>query len=308
MTDKLRSRRIRSGVALTTAVLAMVATAGTAASAAAAGKAHVAASGSVASIAKLVPPSYRKRGTLTVAVATYPPSAIQPGDGSQLTGWDVENTRAILKLLGLKADFKVIAFNGVVPGLQSGRFDLATGEIYITPARTKVVSFVSNHISQDAIMVAAHSRIRAAKTMESLCGLTLTATLGSAEMDLANQVVASCDKAGKTGTNVKTFETAAQMNLALTGGRADAEIGSASQVSYVVQQTGAQFRTIALPWSTSYDTGLAISRNADSQRFAKAVAAATNYLIKNGTLQKILNKWNSGMGLAPHAKILPAHA
>jgi len=305
---QLRSRRTRSAAALTAVALATTLAVGTAESATAAIKAPAAISGRVASIAALVPASYKKKGTLTVAVATYPPAAIQPADGSAITGWDVENTRAILKVLGLKANFKVIAFNGVVPGLQSRRFDLATGEIYITPERTKVVTFVSNHISQDALLVAANSKLTAAPTMDALCGLTLTATLGSAEMDLANKVVEYCDTAGKTGTNVKTFETAAQMNLALTGGRADAEIGSASQVSYVVQQTGKQYRAIAVPWSTSYDTGLAISRNADSKKFAKAVAAATNYLIRNGRLQKILDKWNSGLGLAPTAKILPANA
>lgn len=305
MTDTLRTRRVRTGAALTTAALAMVATVGSATSATAAGKAPAAASGSAA-LAKLVPASYKKQGTLTVAVATYPPSAIQPATGA-LTGWDVENTRSILKLLGLKADFKVIAFAGVVPGLQSGRYDLAAGEIYIKPERTQVVTFVANHISQDALLVAADSKLTSAPTEESLCGLTLTATSGSAEMDLANQIVADCAKAGKATTKVANFDTAAQMNLALTSGRADAEIGSASQVSYVAQQTGKQYRTIAVPWSTSYDTGLAISRtNKDYKRFAKAVAAATDYLVKNGTLQRILDKWNSGLGLMPKAKIEPA--
>ncbi|MFI1700460.1 hypothetical protein ACH419_31390 [Streptomyces bobili] len=48
------------------------------------------------------------------------------------------------------------------------------------------------------------------------------------------------------------------------------------------------------------------ARHRDAAKFAKAVQAATDHLIENGELQKILDKFNAGQGLIKKAEILPA--
>ncbi|WP_416979817.1 ABC transporter substrate-binding protein [Streptomyces sp. T028] len=266
------------------------------------------ASNKVASIAAMVPKSIAQKGTLTIAAATYPPAVIEPANGATPTGWDVENVRQIAAVLGLKVNVKIVPFNGIIAGLQAGRYDAATGEIYATDERLETVTFVTNHSSDDALMVPADSKITSAEANTDLCGLTVAASLGSAEAALAQKVAGECKSAGKAALTVKTFDSQANVNLALKGGRVDAAVSSASQIAYVMSQSKNQFKLVDLPWAPKYKTGLVLPRNDDTAKFAEAVRLATDHLIGNGRLQKILDKWNGGKGLIRGAEILPASA
>ncbi|MFJ8106050.1 transporter substrate-binding domain-containing protein [Streptomyces sp. NPDC096132] len=260
----------------------------------------------VDSIAAMVPKSIAEKGTLTIAAATYPPAVIEPANGATPTGWDIENVRRIAAVLGLKVNIKIAPFNGIITGLQAGRYDGATGEIYATDERTATVTFVTNHASSDALMVPVGSKITSAAAETDLCGHTLAASLGSAEAALAEKLAGKCRTAGKDPITVKTFDSQANVNLALRGGRVDAAVSSASQVAYVMSQAKNQFKLIELPWAPKYKTGFVLGRNSDTAQFAKAIAAATDHLIENGELQKILDKFNAGQGLIAKAEILPS--
>ncbi|MGQ4386149.1 ABC transporter substrate-binding protein [Streptomyces sp. SAS_270] len=260
----------------------------------------------VDSIAAMVPKSIADKGTLTIAAATYPPAVIEPANGATPTGWDVENVNRIAAVMGLKVKVRIVPFNGIIAGLQAGRYDGATGEIYATAERTETVTFVTNHVSADALMVPVGSKITTAASDTDLCGHTLAASLGSAEAALAEKIAGKCKSAGKGAITVKTFDSQANVNLALRGGRVDAAVSSASQVAYVMSQTKGQFKLVELPWAPKYKTGFVLPRNSDTEKFAKAVQAATDHLVENGELQKILDKFNAGQGLITKAEILPA--
>ncbi|MBD0844632.1 transporter substrate-binding domain-containing protein [Streptomyces sp. TRM68416] len=260
----------------------------------------------VDSIAAMVPKSIAEKGTLTIAAATYPPAVIEPANGGTPTGWDIENVRQIAAVLGLKVQIKIAPFDGIIAGLQAGRYDAATGEIYATDERTATVTFVTNHSSSDALMVPTGSKITSAAGETDLCGHTLAASLGSAEAALATELAGKCKTAGKSAITVKTFKSQAEVNLALSGGRVDAAVSSASQVAYVMSQTKNQFKLVELPWAPQYKTGMVLGRNSDTEKFAKAVQAATDHLIENGELQKILDEFNAGQGLIDKAEILPS--
>ncbi len=267
-----------------------------------------AAPAKVDSIAAMVPKTIADKGTLVVAAEVYPPAVIEPAGGGEPTGWDIENARSIAAVLGLKTEVKIIPFDGMIPGLQAHRYDAAVGEVYITPERTSKVTFISNHKSTDAMLVGANSKLTNADDKQALCGLTLAAQLGSAEQALLEQVSKECTASGKPAATVKTFQDQSSVNLALQGGRIDGAVSSASQVANVLQQTKNQFKLVALPWAPSYYTGMALGQSPDTAQMAKAVQAATDYLIKNGTLQKILDKFNQGQGAITKSEILPAPA
>ncbi|QKZ17152.1 ABC transporter substrate-binding protein [Streptomyces chartreusis] len=262
----------------------------------------------VESIAAMLPKSIVEKGTLTIAAATYPPAVIESADGTVPTGWDVANVHQIAAVLGLKAKVKIVPFGGIIAGLQAGRYDAAVGEIYATDERTAVVTFVTNHSSSDALMVPAGSKIASAGAETDLCGHTVAVLLGSAEAALAEGIAGKCKGAGRDPITVKTFESQANVNLALRGGRVDAAVSSASQVAYVMSQAKNQFELVELPWAPKYKTGLVLGRNGDTEKFAEAVQAATDRLIENGELKKILDEFNGGQGLIENAEILPSSA
>lgn len=256
-------------------------------------------------LAEMVPASVREKGTLTVAAAVYAPAVMEPVGGGEVTGWDIELTRKAAALLGLGVDFKIIPFDGVIPGLQAGRFDGATGEINVTEDRTKVVTFVTNYVSKDAFIVKADSTKESFGAPADVCGLKIGASLGSNQAATAQSMVDACKASGGAPTSVETFQTQAQVNLALSQGRLDASLASASQAAYTVDQTKGQFKLATLGFGPEIKSGLALANNADTAQLAKAFQAATDKLIKDGDLAKVLDDLNGGLGAVDKSEIIP---
>lgn len=259
-----------------------------------------------AALAKMVPASIKDKGTITVAAAVYAPAVMTPPGGGQPTGWDIENTRQAAALLGLNVNFRIIPFDGVVPGLQAGRFDAATGEIYVTPERTKTVTFVVNHVSRDEFLVPKDSKYTSFDKESDVCGLVIGAQLGSAEADTANKLAAKCNQAGGKATTVKTFADQATAGLALSQGRIEANLASGSQAAYTAEKSNGKLKVAKIGFGDEIKTGLALARNNDSDQLAKAFEAATNKLIETGQLQKILDEYNGGLGAIDKSEIVPA--
>ncbi|PTT68997.1 transporter substrate-binding domain-containing protein [Arthrobacter sp. HMWF013] len=258
-----------------------------------------------AALAEMVPASVKGKGTMTVAAAVYAPAVMEPVGGGEVTGWDIELTRKAAALLGLKVEFKIIPFDGVIPGLQAGRFDAATGEINVTDERTKVVTFVTNHVSKDEFIVKAGSDKTSFDKPGDVCGLKIGASLGSSEAATAQAMADECKASGGAETTVETFQTQAQVNLALSQDRLDACLASGSQAAYTVENTKGQFKLAKLGFGPEIKTGLALANNADTAQLAKAFQAATDKLIKDGELSKVLDDLNGGLGAVDKSEIIP---
>ncbi len=205
--------------------------------------------------------------------------------------------------MGLQTKISVIPFDSIIPSLQAGRYNMAMGEIAIIPDRTKVLSFVQSHESTDAFMVPASSKITNLSGPSGLCGLKFTVLIGSVEEQRARAMGKQCQDAGNAPIEVQTFKDQASADLALAGGRFDIGFGSASQVAYIVQQTKPKFRLVEMPWSPKTPTGIAIADTSYASDMAAALKAAVDHLIQTGEQQKILDKYNGGLGNIPAAKI-----
>lgn len=257
------------------------------------------------SLAEMLPASVREKGSITVAAAVYAPAVMEPPGGGEVTGWDIEITRQTAALLGLDVEFKIIPFDGVIPGLEAGRYDAATGEINVTPERAEVVTFVTNHVSRDEFIVPADSGRESFDTPADVCGLVIGASLGSTEAATAEDMAKECEASGGEPVTVKTFQTQAQVNLALSQGRLDAGLASGSQAAYTVATTKGQFKIAELGFGPEIQTGLALANNEDTAQMAEAFQAATNKLIEDGTLREILDELNGGLGAVDEAEIVP---
>lgn len=73
--------------------------------------------------------------------AAYPPFGFQNTETKAYEGFDVDVIRAIGKAEGFETEVHNIAFDGLIPSLQSGVIDTAINDITITPDREKSVDF-----------------------------------------------------------------------------------------------------------------------------------------------------------------------
>src|SRR6218665_126365 len=71
--------------------------------------------------------------------ATFPP--FEFFKNGKRTGFDIELIELLAKNMGKKVEWTDIDFKGLIPGLVSRRFDVASSAIYITEERRRVVDF-----------------------------------------------------------------------------------------------------------------------------------------------------------------------
>ncbi len=72
---------------------------------------------------------------------TYPPfETVNPQTG-EIDGFDIELITAIAKTNGWSVEFTAVPFDGMIPGLTGGKYDVAISATTITPERQQVVNF-----------------------------------------------------------------------------------------------------------------------------------------------------------------------
>jgi polar amino acid transport system substrate-binding protein len=83
----------------------------------------------------------KEEGVVTIGFANEKPYAYKDETG-KVTGEAVEVARYIFKKMGInKIEPVLVDFGSLIPGLKSGRFDVITAGMYITPTRCKEVVF-----------------------------------------------------------------------------------------------------------------------------------------------------------------------
>jgi polar amino acid transport system substrate-binding protein len=92
-------------------------------------------------------------GTLSVGVEIgYPPMEYYDTDGVTLTGFDIEVTKAIAEKLGLNVKYIDTAWEGILAGLKTDKYDIAVN-ITILPERQKSFNFTKPYIDSSMTIV-----------------------------------------------------------------------------------------------------------------------------------------------------------
>lgn len=97
----------------------------------------------------------RQQGYITVGFANEAPYGYTDLATGELTGESPELARAIFKELGIETlDGVPVKFDGLIPGLVGGQFDMVAAGMAITPDRCAEVSFTNpEYLSRTAFMV-----------------------------------------------------------------------------------------------------------------------------------------------------------
>ena len=290
-------RQTRTALAVMSAAIAgVVALAGCSSSGggtSAGGNTNTPSPSKVASVAKLVPASIAKKGSLTIAMdATYPPDEMIASDGHTIIGFDADLGKALAAVMGLKANLQNVTFDNIIPGIQDGKYDMGLSSFTDTKEREKVVDFVNYFKAGEAFYVKAGSG-KTFTDLASLCGATVAVENGTTEQADAQAQAKKCP-AGKKLT-VLSFSNQNETNLAVSSGRADVGFADSQVAGYIVQQSNGQFELTGHPFAVA-PYGIALPKG---NGMAKAVEAAVQELISNGTYQKLLKKWGVQSGQIP---------
>lgn len=234
----------------------------------------------------LVPASIKSKGTLTVAAdASYAPDEFIAPDGHTVIGMDADLSKALAAVMGLKANVVNATFATIIPGLAAGHYDMGASSFTDTKAREKTVDFVDYANVGESFYTKASGGMSIA-SINDICGKTVSVESGTTEESDAKTQGGKCTKAGKPGVNVLHFSTQSEANLAVSSGRAQLGFADTPVASYQVKQSGGAFKLVGTAYAPA-PYGLAMPKNG----LDKAVLAALQDLVKNGSYASIFGKW-----------------
>ena len=200
-----------------------------------------AASAGPASAADLA--AVKAAGTLRVGTeGTYAPFTYHDASG-QLVGFDVEIARAVAAKLGVRAEFLEGKWDGLIAGLDAGRYDVVVNEVTITDARKAKYDFSEPYIVSKAALIVREDNT-AIRDFADLKGLKSAHTLTSNYAKLAEGYGA--DLVGTDG-----FDQSVALVL---NGRADATINdSLSYLDFKKHKPDAKVKIAATRPDAEYE-------------------------------------------------------
>jgi polar amino acid transport system substrate-binding protein len=252
-----------------------------------------------AALAALMPSDIASDGKIVVgADASYAPNEFVDTDGTTIIGMDVDLGKAIGQKLGLEVEFQNSAFDGILPGIASKKYELGMSSFTDNAEREKVVDMVT-YFSAGTKMAVPKGNPDGLK-LDDLCGKTVAAQRGTVQVDDLTARSDTCTKAGKPAINISQFQAQTDVTLALTAKRAQAMLADSPVVDYAVAKTNGQLEAVG----DAYDTapyGIAVPKG--DGKYAQAIQGAVQALMTDGTYKAILDKWSVSGGAITTSKI-----
>jgi polar amino acid transport system substrate-binding protein len=249
--------------------------------------------------AAMVTAKARKLGTLKDGITPYPDADFLAKNGKTWTGWEVQLTNIVAKMLHLRVKYVAASVTADVPGVQAGRWQLSTDDWFVTPAREKIVNFVTDLRSGTRFFEAKGSKLKV-NSPTDLCGHTVAVKKATVEATLAQKAATACTKSGKPKLTIQLYPTEAAVTLAIQSHRAQVGWTGSTPTDYLVKQQPNKFQVAGSNF-TVVTVGIVVSKKYPG--LANAMAAAVNQLIKNGRYEKLLKKWGNATGKIHHSVV-----
>lgn len=221
----------------------------------------------------------KKRGTLRIGMeGTYPPFDYETSAG-KLTGYDADFARALCKTLGVKPDFVLIPWDGLLASLETGRIDAVVNQVTITKARQQKYAFSLPYtISGMQIIV-----------RKGTTGITGPATLAGKRVGVnLGTNYESWLKQNVPTAKIVTYQDDPTMLQDLRVGRIAAVINDRLMLSYAIKHANWPFIPAGKPFAKQ-EMGVAMEK--DNTVLLGKIDHAIRHLEADGTLKRISDRW-----------------
>jgi polar amino acid transport system substrate-binding protein len=233
-----------------------------------------------------------RSGVLNDALlTTYPPFGFI-NENNTLDGFDVDVARAFAAKLGVKLQLVTPAWETVVAGQWSGRWDICICSMSPTAERARVLSFPTRYYGSPAVLVV-HKDEKRIHSVSDISGKRVAVGMGSSYENYLNRTLVI------TGQPPIAFpfhdvmaipgdETVNFRNLALGAGvRLDAAISDLATARASILSTH-ELKIVGPPLYTEPN---AVATERGDPEWDRTVAQVFSELRADGTLSRISRKW-----------------
>jgi len=222
----------------------------------------------------------KEEGKITIATEGCWAPFTYIDDNGDLVGFDVEVAQAIANELGVKAEFITGEFNGLLTGVEMGRYDIMANGIEYTEERAKNMYFSEPYMySYVAVVIRADDT--SISKFEDLKGKITANTLQSTYAQLA-------EKYGATVTGVDDFNQTIEL---LKAKRIDATLNADTAVYEYLKVTNDTNVKVACLTAEPNNVVVAMKKDQSYDTLKDAINKAIEALRANGTLAAISNKY-----------------
>lgn len=222
----------------------------------------------------------QKKGEITVAMeGTWAPWTYVDEDGN-LVGYDTEVAQAIADKLGVQANFITGEWDGLLAGLDAGRYDIMANGVDITPDRSEKYDFSTPYAYNRMAVIVKGDNDTITK-MEDLEGKQTANTITSTYAETARSYGAEV-----TGVD----DLAATFELLYTG-RIDATLNAeVTYYDYMAQHPEADLKIACLA-AEADSVAIPMRKGEETRALREAVDKALNELAEDGTLSQLSLKY-----------------
>lgn len=254
---------------------------------------------------ELLPESIRAAGVLRVASdPTYAPFEYFDTDNKTMIGWDVDFTDAVGATLGLKVEHVPATFDTILPGLASGKYDMAASFFSVTPEREKIVDFVQYISSGSGVAVLGGNPHNITMDPMTMCGRKIAGQKGSIQsMEILPAFSTKCTDAGHAAIDIQNFPSQSDANLALVSGRVDGVTADSVTLAYQAKEANGKFELANEEDYEPEPIGLALNKESGLKA---AVTEAVRGVLNSDHYQAISEKWGVPDSVLVTADVLPA--
>ncbi|AUZ58559.1 Lysine-arginine-ornithine-binding periplasmic protein precursor [Pseudomonas sp. XWY-1] len=229
--------------------------------------------------------AHAEQKSLRIATeGTYPPFSYL--ENGQLSGFDVDIAKALCERIQARCEIVSQGWDGMIPGLMSGKYDAVVASMAITEERKQKIDFTDKYYATPARFIA-----------EKNAGITDTSVAGMAGKVIGVQgstTQGSYLEDFYKDSEIKVYKTVDDAAMDLSNGRLDA-VFSDSAILYPWLQTSigacCDFVGQEVRDDKYFGVGKGIGVRKEDQALRVELDTAIKSLLADGTYQRINQKY-----------------
>lgn len=237
----------------------------------------------------------------------YPPYNMTD-PGGQLIGFEVDLANEICRRLGVECRIVAQNWDGIIPGLQTGRYDAIMAGMSITAERQQVVDFTTGYATTPAYFVApGDSPLQQLDVGLERVNLTDIDAVEQAAIDQMKEAMRGRTVGVQVATihanfletylgdavNIRRYETQENLALDLSTGRIDAALADAVAWGPFLDSPAGQNASYVGPGFDGgvFGQGIGIAIRKGEARLLSALNGAIAEMKEDGTLREMAERW-----------------
>ncbi|MEU5767007.1 ABC transporter substrate-binding protein [Streptomyces asoensis] len=251
-----------------------------------------------------LPADIQKAGVIKVGTnAEYAP--MESVEGGKIVGVDPDIAAALGKELGVDFQFTSGGFDTLITAVNTGRYDIAMSSITDNKQRQEGlddsgkklgtgVDFVDYFTAGTAIYVQ-KGNPKSIKTIDDLCGQTVAVQRGTTYEEALQAQSKTCTGSGKKALKIESFENDTEAQTRVKSGGAVAGVNDYPVAVDMARKAGGgnTFEVLDKQYEAA-PFGIVVNKK--NTQLRDALKEAVDAIIKDGSYQKVLEKWGAESG------------